>query len=459
LRSDVGRKEELDPKTLEYAAVKGLHIVSLTDTIRKLWDQEMQGDAERYFHNVLRDLIDRDKREKRSPSTPLDAVQVIHAVVGFRDCDSPLEKLPTESLSSAVAGPFDALCAQQVCALRDYALHLVDEEGTASALRAVRGLDAHLQTIEGQAREHLRCLDMEVTQRLEPLVPLRRAPAGAGWTTLGTGRAQSRIHGMKQHLVQYACLRIHDKVLHSVCQYTQVLREGLSHTLGQLRDTARVLEELHERFTASLLRSTPPGPGPPAALADSLRRRVLDVIEHRLPQVAKTVVADVRRQFTGQPGWLTGLLTSSVDGQRLLGSTLRNVARQHLMAELSTIDLAALLTAPAAGATLRDQLHAWLQAGKPRLQACGGARRTLLLIPDGSSARQLAESLEASLDLAPTRLLDACREITVCIEVEQIPLPQVAASLVDDRPDLIEFAVRVRSRLDVPWVPLVSSPV
>jgi hypothetical protein len=355
-----------------------------------------------------------------------------------------------------VSGPFDALCARQVAALRDYAFHRVDESGTESALRAVRGLDAHLQAIEDQAREHLRCLDMEVTQMLEPLVDWRRAPPG-GWGRLGSGRGQGRIAGMEQQLVQYACLRVHDKVLHLVCKFTQVLRENLSRTLGQLRDTARLLDELNKRFAAPLLRGTSYGPGPPEALADSLRGRLLDAIADRLPQIAQTVVSDVRRHFTGRPGWLTELLTGSVDGHRLLASTLRNIARQHLMKELATFDLAEFLAVSPTSPAAPDPLHAWLEAGKPRFQDCGGARRTLVLIPNGSSALQLADTLEASLALQPTRVFEACREITVCFEVEQLSLPQVAAGLVADRPDLARMAMRVRSRLDVPWVSLVSS--
>ncbi|MDP6555787.1 MAG: hypothetical protein QGG71_14050 [Pirellulaceae bacterium] len=52
-----------------------------------------------------------------------------------------------------------------------------------------------------------------------------------------------------------------------------------------------------------------------------------------------------------------------------------------------------------------------------------------------------------------TMLAEGEEEASVCFEVEQIPLDNIAASLVRNRGDYLDLAARLHTRIDVDWRP------
>ena len=94
---------------------------------------------------------------------------------------------------------------------------------------------------------------------------------------------------------------------------------------------------------------------------------------------------------------------------------------------------------------------AGLQAATPSLPHCGGARRLLLLIPADLSSAELIRRVRDEVAASPTVVADKENEVLLCYEMEQLPLPRVAAAVLDQRFQNVEVASRLHTRIDVQW--------
>ena len=94
------------------------------------------------------------------------------------------------------------------------------------------------------------------------------------------------------------------------------------------------------------------------------------------------------------------------------------------------------------------------EAMPQRLTGCGGRRRLLVAVPQRLAPR-VAELLSGDdQSPRPTILADDGSEMLACCEVEDQPLPRVAAAVLDWRFQAVEAASRLHTRTDVAWLPL-----
>ena len=89
-----------------------------------------------------------------------------------------------------------------------------------------------------------------------------------------------------------------------------------------------------------------------------------------------------------------------------------------------------------------------------RFAACGGQRRLLVVAPEQLAPAVAAQMSGDGESPAPTVLADAGSDLLVCYEVEEQPLPRVAAKVLDQRFQAVEVASRLHTRTDVAWTPL-----
>ncbi len=95
---------------------------------------------------------------------------------------------------------------------------------------------------------------------------------------------------------------------------------------------------------------------------------------------------------------------------------------------------------------------AGLDLPNPRLLACGGSRRLLLVAPDGSVTPQTQGLLAGHFGCTPTIVTRPSGEIVLCCEGEHLDADRVAALLIGQRRDCARMAVRLHTRIDVPWM-------
>jgi hypothetical protein len=126
------------------------------------------------------------------------------------------------------------------------------------------------------------------------------------------------------------------------------------------------------------------------------------------------------------------------------------------------LDFAALLLQPSGATTnAASKLSGLLAAAQPALQPCGGERRLLCVLPASSKVEPeaVARATESEPRVFRERLAvvrDQGSDVVFCFEMGSMPLAQVAAAVIDHRPDYVECASRIHTRADVPWQPLLS---
>ena len=99
-------------------------------------------------------------------------------------------------------------------------------------------------------------------------------------------------------------------------------------------------------------------------------------------------------------------------------------------------------------------LEECLKASQPKLLSCGGAKRLLVLLPEGSCCVRPLQVMHSKLNETPSAATNSTGDFVVCHEVEQMSLTQAAVALIDGRRDFAEFAARLHTRTDVDWTNL-----
>ncbi len=100
---------------------------------------------------------------------------------------------------------------------------------------------------------------------------------------------------------------------------------------------------------------------------------------------------------------------------------------------------------------LLDQLH----ADDLKLLASGGAKRTLLLLPQDACSQNSIEHWQDSLDQNITIAeLNGLKSPILCVDGEQLELSQIVCRLWLPGRDRCQLAERLHSRSDVEWLPM-----
>jgi hypothetical protein len=139
-----------------------------------------------------------------------------------------------------------------------------------------------------------------------------------------------------------------------------------------------------------------------------------------------------------------------------LTAKLHETARQVLQRTLAGFSMFDEST-PDGESSLTGELRSGLTTATPALLEFGGTRHVLTILPrDGAEMITPAAVCDA-LGAAATTVRGDDNNLALCVEVGQLSVPHVAASLVEHRRDRVEFADRVHSRTDIAWTPLIDT--
>jgi eukaryotic-like serine/threonine-protein kinase len=119
---------------------------------------------------------------------------------------------------------------------------------------------------------------------------------------------------------------------------------------------------------------------------------------------------------------------------------------------LSNAHIEDLLPLDSDGERDNSLLAGCLDLLNPRLLVCGGARRLLLVAPDRSVTQQTQESLAKYLRCAATIITRSSGETIFCCEAEDLDADRVATFLIGQRRDCARMALRLHTRIDIPWM-------
>jgi len=181
---------------------------------------------------------------------------------------------------------------------------------------------------------------------------------------------------------------------------------------------------------------------------------VVERIQSYLPKLAKELDEQFRQNLLGDGRGLAEVLQGDFSIQNSLPDPLRRAARGIIMnARKSENIIDLLLPADEDPQKSVDRLSHCFKAAKPQLEACGGSKRLVLAVPRGAAYEGLKKVLEQGLDESVSVAFNNVGDVVLCCELGQISPVQIAARLVNERPDYAELAARLHTRNDVNWSP------
>ncbi len=262
----------------------------------------------------------------------------------------------------------------------------------------------------------------------------------------------------KAGLIEYVRLRLDALAAGGAAGLFKSLAQRLSALGDRLTDYRRDATRLAGSF------DPPPGWAGAGSLQpsqvqglDKISLAVVTSVRSRLPALAAELDARVQRDYLARHGGLLAMLSRGADVQRQFVGILRGLARKVVRKALQEIDVTRIvLDTTAEEGQPGGGLKRCIEKSQPKLLACGGGRRLLMLAPESPTSSTLPDVVEQTCQQRPLVQADVDCDLLACCEVENVPLDSVAARLVADAPQCMELARRLHTRVDVEWCDLAG---
>jgi serine/threonine protein kinase len=186
--------------------------------------------------------------------------------------------------------------------------------------------------------------------------------------------------------------------------------------------------------------------------SDDSRGRAASHLHAQLAEIATRVDEQVQTQCIDQQGGLLAAIAAGGRTRAQLFSTLKECSHQAIQRSLSEVDVLAQVIGDADGASLAERIR----EVSPELLQYGGSRRVLAVLPKSAAEANSIAQIQASLG-GKISLVPGCdNSLVLCVEGQDLVLPEVAVNVVQRRRDYVEFAERVHSRSDIQWTKLTD---
>jgi serine/threonine protein kinase len=383
---------------------------------------------------------------------------LVSTLLGDRGDPVELSTSGANRLQNALGLQLKDFAGRQGAALCDWLYDMVDgsDSRVEGGYLAAQWLAERLRAVEAEAdlaQKHCVVRLGQMEQSLLESDHVERARS-RGW--LGLGRAARRAPALDDRWIDYFRLRVEHIVLRSTSALARTLRARVAAVSDELADLRRRLYILADQFKATpFWKETDSGEISLADASSDPHEAVAVMLHRRLPDLAVELDRQFRTTLLAQHGGLRRLLADEGSVHGRIPAQLRAAARAAVLEALKHFDLAASFFPGVEQAQHPvPALSAWLQAAAPRLPACGGGRRLLLVCPEGSGQGSLDRIVQQAAGVTPSVVFDSDVSLVLCWETQEIALPRAAAALVAGRLDCVQIASRLHTRIDVHWTPL-----
>ncbi len=421
-----------------------LDVRALLGEIKQLAEQEMGSDADSFLRRFFEDLTHNYESSRGGDShlTGPAILETVDALVGNGASHNPA--LQVVSLESALTPQIEKLAAEKAAVLRQWVLEQIvaSPSRVKGAQTASEGLVEYLQLLNKQTDELLRGPRMK-------LAAMEKQFSGH------EHRVQLRTRGFlgKRKLVidsrlsEYFRLRVEEAACCGLFRLLGQLHSEISMLRNQIRDLWRDLNRMTNEWPASPEPTAGNGSTEPDTAA-AVRKQILDALHVHKAEL----IGELDRQFRGE---LKRAISENLEVRKTLVAPLRSAARNAVLQTLKQVNVAHLAMQ---NETEKQQpirsLFTTLANASSRLRRCGGGRRLLLVLPESLGESELQDRIKSNLESLPTVTRDSDNDLVLCYETEQLPLHRVANALIDYRPDYMQLASRLHTRIDVNWTPL-----
>lgn len=419
----------------------GLSIEQIADQLRATATREMGNDPDSYLLTVLADISRNFQLAQGSPNPlPLSAtiLDALDALMRLRNG----QHTQGVCLESVLEAHLKEMAIGQAATLREWILDLVSQPKyrVAGAQQMVDCLAERLRALSHQAGQLLQALLQQLSLLRQTL--LNDKNGGRDWLGF-CGRWRGRRPVADRRLCQYFRLRIEELTLNGVCRLNGLILGSMAGLGDKLRSLTADLNRLAEEF-GSQPHGVPESPAVDGVV--DVRRVVTKMMDldkaELVAEMDRVLEQDLHRVIA----------TEEEDVPGVLLPILRRTARSLIHRLLKKIAVRKITTsADDDSHDVTFSLRAGLEAARPPLPDCGGARRLLLVAPGDVPSTELVKQLSEEVSEPPTVIADKENEVLLCYEMEQLPLRRVAAAVLDRRFKNVEVASRLHTRIDVPW--------
>ena len=436
-------EKELRAEVTSRAETMELHVEGLLERLNAAVLREMGNDPESYLMAVLGEMLHKTEVTARSMTrlppgkVILDALDAMIRSEGEQDASHVC-------LESVLETYLKDIASSHGTTLREWILGLVNspKHRVAGAQHAADLVAEHLRTLSHRAGELSKSMLREACSLRETL--LADKSGSRDWL-----RARGFVFGRKltadRRLSQYFRFKIAELTLNAVCRLISLILGQVNLLGDKLRNLAadlnRIAEQCQDGEHPTVDGKSPATEHPKAAqglAAEAIRN-------HKA-----ALLAEMEILLEEKLRWAA--TTESNDVRSTLLQRLHSTARSLILRLFQDVTLREIkVSGEGKPSDSIFSLGAGAKAADPRLSDCGGARRLLLIAPGSTASVQLVEQLGDGIRELPTVVTDAENDVILCYEGEQVPLRQVAATVLDQRPQIADIASRLHTRIDVPW--------
>jgi hypothetical protein len=438
--------EQLRVPAERFAESIRLDVDSLIQEVFRHIEHELGQSVDKFFQDQIQQLPLSEVRGSAEGTATVitQFTKSIDTLLGGRHVSADHTRPEMGTLEASFA-PFRKKAAlKRADAVREWLLDRVDDE--TSRIRGAMWLAVWIGALCRTTEDRVRQLHENIeSQLLEVERLLAVAP-----TARQRGREKTladELHGL---LEQYCKHRLYTRVIDGVAEIAQAANGQITAIRDELVDLEREIRHLAEQFDTS--RTFDSLVGDDGVGADHLLESVGHVLVGGVNELTERLDQQLQAAVLKDAGGLRKLLGQGGDIRNKLPATIRALARTTVINLMKTMDVANLIFSHGQqvdndAATLAESLS----SAQPRLMRCGGAKRLLVMLPNGSTNVRPLEILHEQMNETPSVAQNNDGDFILCYEVEQISLTQVAVTIIESRRDYAEFAARFHTRTDVQW--------
>lgn len=428
------------------AAAWSLDVDELVQRVSEMMETEVGEPLDDFVERLVEESTNQgtgSSQEERAGCVE-NVVQRLDSLLGPRGEGMDSSARDPGALEDALTARRRKLAVESARAVRDWVTSQVEEEERRiqGARWAARWFMNHCDHLEERAT----AFHAQVTRQLSDL----RQRLDSVKVRRGRGKERGTADKRLGMLREFCRLRCHEDVVDGVARVVRSIKGRMARVSDDLRDLERELRYLGSQFEVQRPIDALGGDEAemPDALLDSTRQAL---IENRTALV-ETLNGTLQENVLRPAGGLWKLLMQGRGPRNDLPDTMRDIARPIIVGVVKNLDVSNILFHED-----NDSRHAvetlseGLDAATPRLLACGGARRLLVISPGGASRTRPVEILRREMHVAPSVVENSDGDFILCCEAEGISLTQAAVGIIDGRAEFAEAAARVHARNDVHW--------
>jgi len=181
--------------------------------------------------------------------------------------------------------------------------------------------------------------------------------------------------------------------------------------------------------------------------ADVFDRLVFERLREQIPTLLSRVDQILQVNLLGDVGLRNAI--SDTYQRDAFHNELERATKMTILERLKEMSLKGMF----GDEDLVERISLWMfQDATPALLCCGGGTRWMHAYPKNDKpVDTLVEAFQRHYEQRPTLIPATIGEVVSCIELEGLPLDNVAMHLLQNRTDSLEYASRLHTRTDISW--------